>query len=89
MLRRSHLPERLVLVAGAAAEAKAPAPAAAAPKQTRKPTDDDEEFAALIAALRTHGGSVAKAAAAINVSRARVYRILSAHPDFSWETVRH
>ena len=62
--------------------------AAARGKQARRSTDDDSEFEALIEALRRHGGSVAKAAAAMGINRARAYRLLSAHPDFSVDDLR-
>ena len=40
-----------------------------------------------MAALRSHGGSVAKAAASMGISRARAYRLLSAHPEFSLDSL--
>ncbi len=99
--RRFHLPERMLsrtrlVVEGASGPVDDPnaegpaaggARAAGEPRARRK-TTDETEFDALIAALRTHGGSVAQAARAIGVGRARAYRLLSAHPDFSLEDVR-
>jgi hypothetical protein len=58
------------------------------PKRPWRKTDDESEFESLVAALREHGGSVVKAAAAIGMGRARAYRLLSAHPDFSLEDLR-
>jgi transcriptional regulator with AAA-type ATPase domain len=84
LLRRSHLPERIQarLVAGADQPASE-----RGPRGWHK-TDDEAEFAALVDALRTHGGSVARAAAALGVNRGRAYRLLSAHPEFSLDEVR-
>jgi len=65
-------------------ESRAGGPAAA----PRRKTDDDTEFEALIGALRTNGGSVARAASALRISRARACRLLTARPDFSLEDVR-
>jgi transcriptional regulator with PAS, ATPase and Fis domain len=86
ILKRSHLPDRITLVADAAE--LAPAPCRPATKRVWRRTRDGGDFGALIAALRTHGGSVAQAAAAMNVSRSRAYRLLSANPDFSLERLR-
>jgi transcriptional regulator with PAS, ATPase and Fis domain len=99
--RRSQLPERMLprtrlVVEGAsgpvddtnAAEPAASGARAAGEPRARRKTTDETEFDALIAALRTHGGSVAQAARAIGVGRARAYRLLSAHPDFSLDDVR-
>jgi transcriptional regulator with AAA-type ATPase domain len=83
LLRRSHLPERILM--RAVEEGK--------PRREPNPRgwrkiDDEEEFEALVEALRAHGGSVARAAAALGVNRARAYRLLSAHPEFSLDEVR-
>jgi len=93
-LKKSHLPERM-LVRGttcadglAAADRSAPTPAAGIERRARRATDDDSEFDALIEALRQADGSVAKAAAIVGVSRARAYRLIAAHPGFSLDEVR-
>ena len=98
--RKAHLPERLWTQGrpGTAHDSSATGPSSggegAAPATAeraagaRRATSDEAQFEALIAALRTHGGSVARAAEAIGVGRARAYRLLSAHPDFSLEDVR-
>jgi len=57
-------------------------------KRDWRPTSDESEFEALVAALRNNQGSVARAAAALGVSRARAYRLLSAHPEFSLDDAR-
>jgi len=82
-LKKAHLPARML-----SPTPSIPAPAASmhprpqeVGRSARRSVDDAAEFDALVAALRTHGGSVAKAAAAIGVSRARAYRLLAAHPD--------
>ena len=77
VLKRSHLPEHML--------ARLPAPSlprtgeisGAAPKQPRRSTDDDTQFAALMEALRREP-TMAKAAASIGISRARAYRLVSA-----------
>jgi transcriptional regulator with AAA-type ATPase domain len=88
LLKRSHLPEGLS--AGAKpGRATSATPAGergrAASAGVRRSTDDEAEFTALVAALRAHGNRVAKAAEAIGVSRARAYRLLQAHPEFTVE----
>ena len=95
VLRKSHLPERMIVrVAaegdGAAGEASGPVEQAAATgdKRVRRATDDQSEFEALIEALRRADGSVGKAAALVGISRARAYRLIAAHPDFSLEDIR-
>jgi len=85
MLKRSHLPERILARAINEGDSD-PAPKRS-PRAWRK-TDDEVEFESLVEALRAHQGSVARAAAAIGVNRARAYRLLSAHPDFSLDDVR-
>jgi transcriptional regulator with AAA-type ATPase domain len=86
LLKRSHLPERIL--AGAPSHG---APGEVAPKVSPRPwrkTDDEAEFESLVQALQENQGSVARAAAAIGVNRARAYRLLSAHPDFSRDEMR-
>jgi transcriptional regulator with PAS, ATPase and Fis domain len=91
MLRKVHLPSRMiaqphsVTPAGGSSPPAPPAPLEQV-RGARRSVEDARDYEALVAALRTHGGSVAKAAAAIGVSRARAYRVLAAHPDFSQDT---
>ena len=85
VLRKTFLPERLLARPETAERVPTPA---AGNRRARHKTSDESEFEALIEALRGQGGSVAKAAAIIGVSRARAYRLLSAHPEFSLEQVR-
>jgi transcriptional regulator with AAA-type ATPase domain len=84
VLKRSHLPEAFAaaMKPGRAGSAASPAGRPSSPS-VRKRTDDEAEFTALVAALRANGNRVAKAAEAIGVSRARAYRLLDAHPEFS------
>jgi len=84
LLRRSHLPETLRSAGGD----EAPPAAASAAATPRRKTDDEAEFEAFVGALRANGGSVARAAAALGISRARAYRLLTARPDFSLDEVR-
>jgi len=83
-LKKLHLPERMLVPTSNAAAPVADLNRTPAQgrKGARRNIDDEAEFEALVGALRAHGGSVAKAAAAIGVSRARAYRVLSAHQDF-------
>jgi transcriptional regulator with PAS, ATPase and Fis domain len=88
VLKRSHLPEAMVSSGKPARGESSPAPSE--PGRTpngalRRRTDDEAEWAALVAALRAHGNRVAKAAEVIGVSRARAYRLLAAHPEFALE----
>ena len=79
ILSKSHLPERLLARPSDSLE-----PAGARSKERKRAwrkTDDEAEFEALLGALQSHGGSVAQAAVAIGISRARAYRLISAHPD--------
>jgi two-component system response regulator FlrC len=87
MLKKAQLPDRM-LSPTPRAPAHTPDPRLTpveSDRPARRKVDDAAEFEALVGALRTHGGSVAKAAVAIGVSRARAYRLLAAHPDFSLE----
>lgn len=94
-LRKAFLPERMLAPVRAATAVDAPggetqsdAALAAGSPAARRSTSDAAEFDALIAALRSHAGSVGRAAQAIGIGRARAYRLLAAHPDFSLEGVR-
>jgi transcriptional regulator with PAS, ATPase and Fis domain len=92
LLKRAHLPARMLerpAEGGGAADAAGAAPPEASGRPAaRRATGDQSEFEALIEALRLEQGSVARAAARIGVSRARAYRLISAHPDFSLGQVR-
>jgi transcriptional regulator of acetoin/glycerol metabolism len=85
-LRRAHLPERIWKAAAAAAGESSPGSSSSG--RLRRATSDEAEFEALVAALRNANGSVARAAEAIGISRARAYRLIAAHPDFSLDEVR-
>jgi len=81
-LTRTHLPAQMLgpppaLDAGTNADAGADGRA----KRAWRRTDDEAEFASLVAALR-NAGTVAKAAAAVGISRPRAYRLIAARPDF-------
>ena len=83
-LQRANLPERMRAPPGDGSRAAE----ADAPRSARRPTDDEMEFEAFIEALRRQSGSVARAADAMGISRARAYRLLHARPDFSLEALR-
>lgn len=86
-LKKAHLPERMLSRRSDPGRPGAASDRGAGPRAWRR-TDDASDFDALIDALRKHGGSVARAAEALGVNRARAYRLLSAHPDFSLDDVR-
>jgi transcriptional regulator with PAS, ATPase and Fis domain len=77
LLRRSSLPEHIRdRQAGAArtSTGSLPAPHTAEAHRARR----DRELAQLNEALRVHNGSVARAAAAVGISRQRAYRLMEA-----------
>ena len=87
VLKKAHLPERMLSRAPEDAET-APPLATDREKRTWQKTDDSAAFDTLVDALRAQKGSVAKAAAALGVTRSRAYRLLAANPDFSLEGMR-
>jgi len=76
-LKRSHLPEHMLARVPVTGLSRTGEGVVATPKQARRSTDDDSEFAALREALRREP-TMAKAAASIGISRARAYRLVSA-----------
>ena len=82
LFKRAHLPERFA-PSEAHHEGAAAAPARVDQKRLRRPANDDQQFDALVEALRHARGNVAQAAAALGISRYRAYRLISARPDFS------
>jgi transcriptional regulator with PAS, ATPase and Fis domain len=87
LLRRSHLPDTILTRAPApkpgAAAAPAPMPASdSAALRANTPeyhrARRERELALLTEALRAHNGSVARAAAAVGISRQRAYRLMEA-----------
>jgi DNA-binding NtrC family response regulator len=95
-IRRSHLPEALrpagAGAAAAAAGAAEPAAAVAEPRRPRGTAErqarDEQDLAALIAALRMERGNVARAAAAAGLTRARAYRLMEQRPDVDLDQLR-
>jgi transcriptional regulator with AAA-type ATPase domain len=85
ILKRSHLPDRM---RGLSERSKEGALTPAEARPARRSTDDGTEFDSLVGALRAHNGVLAQAAEAIGITRARAYRLLAAHPDFSIENER-
>ena len=80
ILKRSFLPARMLEGRPAASRASSGPPGRR--KRAWRKTDDQAEFETLIEALRSARGSANGAAQALGISRARAYRLLSAHPDF-------
>jgi len=82
LLKKSMLPERMFARQQRDSQRAEPAPVA------RRPTNDEDAFAALIAGLRAHAGNLTKAAAALGLTRARAYRLLEARPEFDVSSLR-
>jgi transcriptional regulator of acetoin/glycerol metabolism len=78
LLRRSFLPEHVRACQAGTAKASIdiPQPASNSPEYHR--ARRDRELARLTEALRAHNGSVARAAAAVGISRQRAYRLMEA-----------
>jgi transcriptional regulator of acetoin/glycerol metabolism len=72
-LHAHHLPERM----GEAGSE--PPPRKAAPPAPASAGADAVELPALIAALRTAGGNVARASAILGITRQRAYRLMEGH----------
>jgi transcriptional regulator with PAS, ATPase and Fis domain len=85
VLKRSHLPERLRAATEPSPEAGG---ASAEARPARRASDDEREFEELVRALRSCKGVLSKAADAMGITRARAYRLLAAHPDFSLKSER-
>ncbi len=83
LLRRSHLPEHILNREVAGEPVPAPvASVGSGPVSASKPESHrarrERELARLTEALRAHEGSVARAAAAVGISRQRAYRLMEA-----------
>jgi DNA-binding NtrC family response regulator len=84
LLRRSHLPEHILNrpVAGEPAPAPVASVGSGAVSAPNKPESHrarrERELSLLTEALRAHKGSVARAAAAVGISRQRAYRLMEA-----------
>ena len=76
-LKRSHLPGHVLARVPSPPGSRTGEVSVATPKQARRSTDDEIQFAALMEALRREP-SMVKAAASIGISRARAYRLVSA-----------
>jgi DNA-binding NtrC family response regulator len=77
-LEAHHLPERIGEDSAASSPAGSAAPASGprAPAPTGAMPTDPVQLPALIAALRSSGGNVARAAAMLGISRQRAYRLM-------------
>lgn len=80
VLKRSFLPPRMLQVADRREANES--------KSVRASTEDQQAFDELVAALRAHGGNVARAAASLKISRSRANRLLEARPDFDVDALR-
>ncbi|MBN1606580.1 MAG: sigma 54-interacting transcriptional regulator [Polyangiaceae bacterium] len=87
VLRRSHLPARVLRCAEPKPRRDGPQASSAALPSCAPPANTpeahrarrDREFDALMAGLRAHSGNVARAAAAAGISRQRAYRLMQAN----------
>jgi transcriptional regulator with PAS, ATPase and Fis domain len=77
-LKRAHLPERFFAKPSASIHPASPSASSA------QGVDAD----ALTRALRAHRGNVARAAAALGISRQRAYRIIEARPEIDLDAIR-
>jgi transcriptional regulator of acetoin/glycerol metabolism len=96
-LKRAHLPARFRSeAAGARGGETLPAPVEApgAAASRRRGTEeerrarDERDLAALVAALRQHGGKVLRAAAEVGISRQRAYRLMDLGADVDLDEIR-
>jgi transcriptional regulator with PAS, ATPase and Fis domain len=85
VLKKSHLPERMQVQTDGSKDIALTPPDS---RPVRKSSADADEFESLVAALRAHKGNIARAAESVGITRARAYRLLAAHPDFSVESER-
>jgi two-component system response regulator FlrC len=77
IIKREFLPDRILKRTTLSVE-EVEVQKACVPKRAWRSTNDDSEFEALVAALRTLNGNVLKASEALGISRSRAYRLLSA-----------
>ncbi len=76
-LRAEHLPERIGVIGGAGNAAAGTVPSAVKPTAGGVDAAGEPiDLPALIGALRTSGGNVARAAAMLGISRQRAYRLM-------------
>jgi transcriptional regulator of acetoin/glycerol metabolism len=75
-LRAHHLPERIGDAPAVAPSAPADPSARRGPEPERPAPAESVELPALMVALRTSGGNVARAAAMLGISRQRAYRLM-------------
>ena len=76
-LRAEHLPERMLALRSSSPQHAAPA-VKSSPVEPR-PETDGVELPALVAALRTSGGNVARASQLLGITRQRAYRLMEGH----------
>jgi transcriptional regulator of acetoin/glycerol metabolism len=86
LLKRSHLPPEFDALGGSS---EFPAASPGESEVTLSPKQRDRrDLEALLVALRTHHGNVARAATAINITRQRAYRLMEGRPDVRLEELR-
>jgi transcriptional regulator with PAS, ATPase and Fis domain len=87
-LKKVHLPDRMLARGDGPPDGPRDGPSMGGEKRARRATADEAEFVALTDALRRSNGSVGKAALLLGISRARAYRLIAAHPEFSLDDAR-
>jgi transcriptional regulator with PAS, ATPase and Fis domain len=80
LLRRSHLPERLLANL-------TPPERPAAPRQARQP-GDTPDIDQVVMLLRANQGNVKQTAAALGISRPKLYRLMEGAKDVDWDQLR-
>jgi sigma-54 dependent transcriptional regulator, acetoin dehydrogenase operon transcriptional activator AcoR len=78
-LRGEHLPERMLGGRATVANVTTATPKPPSSPGHARPDPDPIELPALVAALRTSGGNVARASAILGITRQRAYRLMEGH----------
>jgi transcriptional regulator with PAS, ATPase and Fis domain len=78
LLRAEHLPARIGMTAAEPIVAT-PAGKGSPRAEPARPTSEPVELSALLAALRSAAGNVARAAAMLGITRQRAYRLMESH----------
>jgi transcriptional regulator with PAS, ATPase and Fis domain len=88
VLRRSHLPGEMLAARAPSTPPAAPAPLQPANAPSDPAAQNERDRAALLDALRSNGGNVARAAGAVGISRQRAYRLMEGVDDVKLENLR-
>jgi DNA-binding NtrC family response regulator len=93
LLRRAHLPDRIRNATSVDKErgepSSQPADSISLPiEQSLGQNRNERDLAALVVAIRNSKGNVARAAAAVGISRQRAYRLMEGRPDVDLDALR-